>query len=222
MAAILEKLRHPLSIGIFCLIGPIYPVNLKSISASVLLLLSGNQIQDGCHGGHIGKVTTPIFIRVLLLDSPNPLYEFQIDRCKRSHVIELKPNSRWLPWRPYWKSYDTHFQKGSCPTWSQSTLCILNWSVQAFCYYTETKFKMAAMAAILDKLRHPFSIGFFSFMVPIHPMNFKLIGESVLQLLNGNPQFKMAAMAAILEKLRHPFSICFLSFMDPIHPMNFK
>ena len=110
MAAILEKLRHPLSIGIFCLIGPIYPVNLKSISASVLLLLSGNQIQDGCHGGHIGKVTTPIFIRVLLLDSPNPLYEFQIDRCKRSHVIERKPNSRWLLCRPYWKIYDTHLQ----------------------------------------------------------------------------------------------------------------
>ena len=118
----------------FSLIGPIHPVNLKSISASVLLLLSGNQIQDGCHSGHIGKVTTPIFIRVLL----------------------------------------------------QSTLWISNWSVQAFsCYWTKTKFKMAAMAAILEKLRHPLSKGFLPYMVSIHPMHFKLIRASVL-LLYGN------------------------------------
>ena len=53
-------------------------------------------------------------------------------------------------------------------------------------FLTETKFKMAAIAAILDKIRRPFCIGFFSSMVQIHPMSFKWIGASVLLLLSGN------------------------------------
>ena len=110
MAAILEKLPHPFSLGFFSSMVPIYPVNFKLIGAGVLLLLSENKMQDGCHGGHIGKVTTPIFTRVLLLHGPNLPCEFQMDRCKRSPAIEREPNSRWLTWRPYWKSYDTHFQ----------------------------------------------------------------------------------------------------------------
>ena len=111
MMAILEKLWHPFSIGYVSFMGPIHPINFKWIGASVLLLLNGNQIQDGWRGGHIGKVTTPIFNMFFVLYGPNPPYEFQINWCKRSSVIERKPNSRWLPWRPYWKSYDIHFQK---------------------------------------------------------------------------------------------------------------
>ena len=110
MAAILEKLRHPFSTGFSSFMVPIRPKNFKLIGSSVLLLLNGNQIQDGYHGGHIEKVTKPIFSRVLFLHGPNPPYEFQMDRCKYSPIIERKPNSRWRPWRPFWKSFDTHFQ----------------------------------------------------------------------------------------------------------------
>ena len=99
----MEKLPHPFSLGFFSSMVPIYPVNFKLIGAGVLLLLSENKMQDGCHGGHIGKVTTPIFTRVLLLHGPNLPCEFQMDRCKRSPAIEREPNSRWLPWRPHWK-----------------------------------------------------------------------------------------------------------------------
>jgi hypothetical protein len=35
--------------------GQILPVDFKEIGQSIQKLLSGNKIQDGCHGGHIGK-----------------------------------------------------------------------------------------------------------------------------------------------------------------------
>ena len=98
IAAILDKIRRPFCIGFFSSMVQIHPMSFKWIGASVLLLLNGNQIQDGCHGGHIGKVKTQIFNNVLLLHGPNPPYEFQMDRCKCSPFIERKPNARWLPW----------------------------------------------------------------------------------------------------------------------------
>ena len=85
MSAILEKLRHPFWIDFVSFMVPIRSMNFKLIGASVL------QIKDGCHGGHIGKAATHIFNRILFLHSPNPPYEFQIDWCKCSPVIELKP-----------------------------------------------------------------------------------------------------------------------------------
>ena len=68
-----------LSIGIISFMGPIHPVNVKAISERVLLLLNGNQVQDGYHGGRI------------FFDGPNAPCEFQIDQSERSPVIERKP-----------------------------------------------------------------------------------------------------------------------------------
>ena len=82
-------------------------------------------------------------------------------------------------------------------SWAKSTVWISNRLVKAFSRYwteikfqmaqihpvnfkvadrgkhsrvMESKFKMAAMAATLEKMRHPFSIGYVSFFGPIHPV----------------------------------------------------
>ena len=93
----------------------------KLIGASVLLLLNGNQILAAM-AAILEKLQHPFFDRDFLLDGPSALSEFQINQCECSPVIERKPKLRWLPWRPYWKSCDTHFKQGSFPSWSQSTL----------------------------------------------------------------------------------------------------
>ena len=119
IAAILDKIRRPFCIGFFSSMVQIHPMSFKWIGASVLLLLNGNQIQDGCH---IGKVKTQIFNNVLLLHGPNPPYEFKIDWYKCSPLIERKPNARWLPWTcfimwacepTYWYSLGFRYRQGT-------------------------------------------------------------------------------------------------------------
>ena len=92
-------------------------------------------------------------------------------------------------------------------SWAKSTVWISNRLVKAFSHYwteikfqmaqihpvnfkvadrgkhsrvMESKFKMAAMAATLEKMWHPFSIGYVSFLGPIHPVNFKVICANIL------------------------------------------
>ena len=61
--------------------GPIHPMNFVSIGASVLLLLKGEEMQDGCRSGHTGNVATLIFDMVLFLNRSNKPFEFQIGWC---------------------------------------------------------------------------------------------------------------------------------------------
>jgi hypothetical protein len=61
--------------------GIIHPVNFKVISQSIQKLLSRNNIQNGCHGGHIEKTAMMIFKINLPLDTP----------CNRSFSPPLDP-----------------------------------------------------------------------------------------------------------------------------------
>ena len=81
--------------------GQIHTAIIKVIGQSIPKLLSRNQIQDGCCGGHIGKVMILVLERNLPFDEPNIPCQFQINQSKHSKVVEQKQNSRWLQWRPY-------------------------------------------------------------------------------------------------------------------------
>ena len=58
-------------------------------------------------------------------------------------------------------------------------------------------------------------------MVPIHPMNFKWIGASVLLLLNAN-QIQDGCHGGHFGIIATPNCNRVLYFMDPIYPVNFK
>ena len=87
----LWKVKHTLSIS-------------KESVKSLTKLLSRNEIQDGCHGGHIEKAAQLVLENNPPLDRPNTPCQFQRNRWWRSKVIERKGNSKWLPWWLYWKN----------------------------------------------------------------------------------------------------------------------
>ena len=121
--------------------GQIHSAIIKVIGQSIPKLLSRNQIQDGCYGGHIEKAAMLFFKRNLTLDGPNTPCRFQSNRSRHSKVIERTPYSRWLLWWPYWKSCNTGFRKEPFPGWAKYTLSISKQSVKAFnSYWAETKF----------------------------------------------------------------------------------
>ena len=62
-------------------------MNLDWIGAGFFLFLDGNQIQDGCLGGHLGSATALIFIKNLLLGCPKVPCESGLDQGKRSPII---------------------------------------------------------------------------------------------------------------------------------------
>jgi hypothetical protein len=70
--------------------GQIHPVNFKAIHPSIQKLLDRNEIQDGCHGGHIENAAMLGFVENVALDGPNTPCRLQSNRSKHSKVIELK------------------------------------------------------------------------------------------------------------------------------------
>jgi hypothetical protein len=96
MAATLKKLWCWFLGGTFPLMGPIHPVNFKPTGRGIQKLLSGNKIQDGCHGGHIEKAVMLVFQRNLSFDGPNTPYKFQSNRSKHSKVKNCMTGAVWL------------------------------------------------------------------------------------------------------------------------------
>jgi hypothetical protein len=60
--------------------GQIHPGNFKGIGEGIQKLLSRNEIQDGCHGGHIEKAAKLVLKNNPPLSRLNTLCHFQKNR----------------------------------------------------------------------------------------------------------------------------------------------
>jgi hypothetical protein len=50
--------------------------NTLCLFQSIQKILSGNKIQNGCHGGHLEKVVMPVIMHSLQLDGPYKPHQF--------------------------------------------------------------------------------------------------------------------------------------------------
>jgi hypothetical protein len=70
------------------------------ISEGILKLLSRNQNQDGCHGGHLVLGAGLNFKKTLPFFKSIHLTKYGVDQLGHSQVIVQKPKPRRLTWQP--------------------------------------------------------------------------------------------------------------------------
>jgi hypothetical protein len=122
------------------------------------------------------------------LPTPN-MHLVEMDSIGQGVLPEIdgSQNLRWLPWRPYWKSERAENRNEPSPTHPQHAQSKWIRLAKAFSpKWTETKFTMAAVAAILKIGDRQKSKGTFPYPPPTCTVEMDSIGQGVLPEIDGN------------------------------------